>query len=731
MGILGGLALSFAGQVGSPLIGAAVSESQIALGINTLSRDRFALYRQQRQAAQTLPSTRDNQAIRLGVEQIMRYLNTYPWHLIENDANAQQALWEWVKARLSYQGINMSLTELQGQPWPATLDTEPLEWFRLIDRSAPSAPLEMVMASYRRGDATLNDVHEVLSRLSIRRKEDRDTILNPYYQWGLAEANKLFWMGEISRTEWSQMIAAAGIVRDEDQELAKASLTVLPDAAVLMRWASRNLWDTATIDKYELDDGFSDNALAQFFAKATGIGSIAPNLDGQPTGSTEWLRLAYREMRKLPTHEAMIEMQRRIRLSSAGDGTSVIQDVAAWEERDTRAILQLEGYSPPIIDRMVAMVTRPADISLIGRILPPILENPEMKAMAQRVYGAGYGWVKSAFLDHGYDRAFSELAAKGIEVLAIEASTAEMRESQKQQRHQDRANVTERYALGLVNAIDAKNSLINNYFTFDMADEQLRQVDMENQTKLAAAKLAAIQEAYMKGSINYAVTGQQLTNMGIVDARKTIYLEQWQWERTGRQKILATTEVKDALKQGIIQPGEAIQRLTNLGWVNPDAVIEIQLVQAELAAQQAKAAATAAAHAQAQQAKATAAAKRAAAAAALVAKQQAAAKAKLTSEQALALHQKLRDQSKYFAAVHLANSDYAKASAAGDQEKMDYEIQKEVKDYQQWLIDQQSLINEGTVIAHEIGPLSTTQAAGPAPSTAPGGAPGAGATPPK
>lgn len=724
IGALAGAGIGVFREVSGPMLSQSLADFRTAVGWNDIAQGRAVTYRQQFDS--TVRRLNDNfTPIRFNLSQAIQQFNQGPWGRADADADLRRRLWNKLRSDLRWNGVDIGLQALfGGQGATGALDTpQATAWYRLIDMSSAAAPLSQVIHDYLRSEplpAAERTVDERelrfnLQRAEFRRKEDRERLMNPFYKWSLADATRLWWMGLLDGATYSSLVSAAGVRQGRDASYLDQLQRLLPSSDQLLQWAGRRLWDEDVARRWQLDNNLDESPLAKFFAERQGVGYPVPRLPHQPPGTDDWLKLSWRALRPMPDFHMSRVLQFRLRPSPVAEGESVVPGSPPWSADDTREMLRLSGYSDPIIQRMMGVVHEPLNIRLINHILGPYSTHPEVRAEAARAFGPGADWVKMAMLDHGFSEPYAAVAAKGVYAQADDRDNAEKKQNEKALRAESRALALSEYRAGTLLAEDAGAAIRDDYFTLDMAREAIAMADREIHLGIVTAQIKAVKEGYFSGRLGVVQITQLLTNLGIVEIRRNQYISEWTWERTEKQRTLTTGEILAALKAGMMTPQEANMRLVNLGWIGSDAMLEVAMVEREIAATTAKLQATSLLRAEKEQ---TAAAKATLTAAAKTAAAQAkalkAAK-KLTVQQVLALHQKLLNESSYFATVHLDNDAYNKAAAKGDEEKMQAELAKEVAAYQQWLIKQISLAAQSPEVSLEVGPIDTEPAPGPSP----------------
>lgn len=756
-------------HIAAPAISIWDSQLRYELGFNDVSRARHQLYDLNKLSVGYGPLAEAPQhtAVNLSPGQAIQSYHQGPRIGATREQIDAQA--ERLKANLSIHGIRFLRPGVTFGPGPQNefgqdrahrlaQQMSAIEWQRLVGYAAAAAPLGIVVRDYWRGYGLPGEQRAVTNaelawnfqRAQLSRPEDRERILRPSSAWGPHDIVMLRWLGAIDADEAERLFGAAGVSWDKDQEFLRLLTTRRPSPETLIGWANRSLWDEGIARRFALDDGYDNSPIAQFFARAQGVGLDQPPLPGQPAGETNWGKLAYRASRTLVGWGHAKEMQQRLRPLVQGQLESVIPGVPAWTEFDTRDMLRAEGMPDSIANCLVGLVHEPLNIRLINHILGPYSTHPEVRAAADAAFGAGVNWIERAMLDHGFSPAYARVAAVGVQAQADDRDQAEKTASVKRQRQENRNSWLAGFEVGKYNEDQARAGIVDEFFDADMARKEVSIVKDKIDQSIMAVKIKAVESAYMAGSKSAADCRVALDAVGVVEARRDQYLDEWAWQRTGHLKTLTTGEILGALKSGLISPPVALSRLTNLGWSQPDALIEVAQVEQALTIAQARTAqATAAkvaaeAHHQqmirdAELKRQTAAQVKAAHEKARAEKAEHAALVKAQAEQrkvdrdvALASHEKLLAQSDYYRTVHTANVALAAADKKGDTEKTLSEIERQVGAYQRYLIDQIKLIAQGPEVANVVAPIDTAEAssaAGPVAVSPPAGISGGPAAP--
>lgn len=704
---------------------------------------------------------------RLSSSQLLTLFNQLPWHRFDGDAAAQFALWRELEDELRWLGIRLDL------PANAPAEIGSLnDWTRLIEFGSSPASLGQVIKDFYRGLVTQDELNFNLQRAGYRRKPDRDRVLTPGFNWNAQDVMRLGDGGQLGADEYDGLLKSAGFVNQDDRlkvhalaapldpetimtllrrgdideaeahrRLALAGVTnqFSRDTIIRLRWrlppepefvsgAVRRLWDEVIAERYGLDAGLADSPLAVFFARRAGTAEEYPALPGQPAGTTDWLKLSYRSKRPMPEFGLAVQMQHRLRPEEGSTDTSAVAGSPPWTADNTRDMLRVHGYSEPIIDRLIGLVDQPINIRLINHILGPYSTHPEVRTAAEEAFGPGVNWIEKAMLDHGFSAAYARVAAVGIQAQADDRDMAEKKEHEKRLRAANRDSYLYQYELGLAGENETVAGMTDRFFNADMARQEIAIVKAKLDAQVKKSALKALQEAWVTGKMTATDIRSFLDQLGFTSEAKERYIGEWTWERTEKTKMLSTSEILSALRDGLIASPIAQSRLVNLGWSAPDALVEIAQVQHGLQMAQAKSAAATATHQAvlAQKAHAELMKEEKANATATAA----AYKKNLATVKQVqrAAHERLLATSEYYAKVHSNNSAYAAAEKAGNEERMASELDQNIAAYQKYLLDQIKLVQEGPEVANVIEPLDTHIAPEPKPSAGAGTPTGADAT---
>lgn len=571
------------------------------LDINNSSFSRYILYRENLQAANAVDWRRDHTPFRLSADQCVSLFHKLPVGDDATDVAAIGRNWRWLAQSLAFQGVAIHGGLTGGMPNDiSALDSVDAAWRKSVEVAATAGPLQQTIVDYYRARSLrLPDVEDFqkelvfsFERAGISRPADRNKLLEPLVRFSVEEINRLAWLGVIDNETKEWLLKATGVFYPDDQRLARILSQRIPSSETLVHWAGRRLWDDDIAQRLGLDTGLGANPVAAFFAQGSGVGVPQDRLPNQPDGDTDWLKLSYRASRHIVTFHDTRELQHRLRKENVEHRTAINGIAPVWTEADTRAVIRANGVPELLVDSMMNLVFEPINIRLINHIVGPYSTHPEVRAAADAAFGPGVNWIEEAMLDHGFAPPYAKVAAIGIQAQADDRDNAEKKELQKKQRAQDREMTLRQYELGIMPANAAVAQLVGQFVDEQMANKMVLLVDEKIRTDFVATATAEVKAAFLAGKLSWDQVGSQMNVLGIGPTRQAYYAQQWTWEKNDKQRMLSTGEIIAALKAGLMDSRTALARMVNLGWMAPDAIIELTLAEHEVAAAAAKAKAT-------------------------------------------------------------------------------------------------------------------------------------------
>lgn len=639
--------------------------------------------------------------------------------------NANKCTYDELSDMLAFHGINVS------NPW----------WAAKIVLSQQQAPLEQIIYDWRRGRRETNSdfVQKALEKVGFRSQAHRDAFLYPQKHISAEDARRLYASGAISDpAEYSRLLVADGILHNDDKkyfdslveapglpeiifllrrgiishEKATAYLALrgvtdpviareilyvayeLPHHNELLAMADKRVWDEATMQRFGMDDGFSDFPIVRFFMEAQGFKKFPGGFPGQPSGNDDWPLLQWRALRQLPDYHRVKEMQVLLRGQGAGGATGSRANVAKWTVDDSKEMLRLGNVPDKLVEQMQATFYDSIGIRHIRMVMEECFRHPELAEQLFPGAGNREEWVKRLMLDLGVDDWGANVLTQ-VNIKHVDKVIDHDKElTRKHLRTTNRTQVLEMYKMGAITDAEARARITGKEVDAQSANDFVLQADQERAVEIMKTQIEHIHKAYHEGRLDWTATQNALAGIGVLQWRIDQYFTLWSWERTEDRMMLSTAQVLSLLKDGMISEQVALYRLLLIGWDNADALIQIQRIEHDIA--QSKVAANIKAVSAATKA-ANAATKAQRAAAEKQRKEAIRTRTKTIAN----TYDTLISQNKYLAQFAKEHAAYAKANDKSDQNKMDAARAQIVAD---WLAMQKKL----TVIAATLPPQAAT-----------------------
>ena len=196
--------------------------------------------------------------------------------------------------------------------------------------------------------------------------------------------------------------------------------------------------------------------------------------------------------------------------------------------------MTMAGLSTKQQEWLIGLATEPLNVRIIQTVLVEALKHPAIAAQAQADFGArrrlGAGrvsrsWILAAGGGAGRRRRAGEGAGRGgRRAIGVAKATPRGTQSDNAQEVRGRA---------ACDTHDAVTQLTGDQYTAAMALEALTDVDYEIGLTLLDSAVKSIREAYLAGQITIDQAAAQLTVLGVLEARRINYVQQWTWETIG------------------------------------------------------------------------------------------------------------------------------------------------------------------------------------------------------
>lgn len=142
--------------------------------------------------------------------------------------------------------------------------------------------------------------------------------------------------------------------------------------------------------------------------------------------------------------------------------------------------------------------------------------------------------------------------------------------------------VEDAYREGAIDRVTAENGLASNGVPPDVTRVELDTIDIRGATAVVQAVIRRTRADWFGGRTDELEARTRLGKAGVPDPRADQLIATWKAERGQGHQLAGTEKVLRWYRKGFIAKDEAIRRLSNLEWNQPDMLLLITEVEAEM-----------------------------------------------------------------------------------------------------------------------------------------------------
>jgi hypothetical protein len=350
--------------------------------------------------------------------------------------------------------------------------------------------------------------------------------------------------------------------------------TQIPTPTELIQWVVRESFDLDVVKRWGYDAERPDVA-APFFAalgltgqyqrvgKQTGQADVADHLG--MTWAAHWVPLSPGQA---------YEIHHRVREDTVGELQALGLNVQPFTIGDVQSWLKIADYPEGVRDYLIATAYLPLRLIDIRNALILGVRDKQ--------------WVYRQFLSRGHspnDAQFSaDLAEKQAQMKALGPVVALERKALTWLV----AEVQDSYELGTVDRASAVNVLVQAGLSEPAAAAALDARDARARRKLVQRSVSSVRRDFLSGAISAAEAGQSLFSAGVQPEQGQRYLDLWSIELGHARRVVSTQKAVQWLTEGLLTVDQAVTRLRNLGWANPDIALYLAEASQKVAKAQAQ-----------------------------------------------------------------------------------------------------------------------------------------------
>lgn len=481
-------------------------------------------------------------------------------------------------------------------------DTIRQAWHDLVDLSRPFLPVGQLIDAWRSGrvgidrgylegllkrNGIYDDVQQHVA-LDLQTPPSASTVMRWYFQ-GLLTENEcrdfLKWAGVLDTTVVNTMLASrppvpTGLVSDMTlrglvgpdyltstlkmhgwatesiDKIQRALTEVMPTLSDAIKFQLRNTTDDRMAALLDLDSDAGPVFAA--WARDTGYNwnpeqasANAPSLAAQ----------LWRASRALPGAGVAAEMLFRLRPGRLERYADAAGPPDAFTTDQYDALLKAAGI-PSQLRKWTKAISH------------PVLQQRYLVQGVQ-LGVVDLGELREQYLDHGFLPSDADIMVKVAEARAKAAADKDEAKLQSAARSSQLKSIESLYVSGALARPQALTAILNLGVSVGVAEVMLDAADAASHAKLISASVSATRQQYLRGEIDPAGVLSRLGTIGFsADSVHRLLLE-WNILLTPKRKELATADILKGYEHGFIPEATALQRLVNLGWSEPDAVLHM------------------------------------------------------------------------------------------------------------------------------------------------------------
>lgn len=382
----------------------------------------------------------------------------------------------------------------------------------------------------------------------------------------------------INQVEFEQALKHGGYRLPRTRQVIDKMREALPPISDLVLFATRDLWDSDVVRRRRLFAEFPFDM--RKWADAQGLfGETNINNPEIPGGRlAQWMDAYWGAHWKNIAPTQAYTMFHRIRESRLERFRSQGFNVETYTLERLRQELKVSDYALGDRDYLAAIAYTPMRLIDIRKALTyhhtvqtsPAIRDSITPELLGRLSLYNRDWAVEQFLDRGLHPDDAQTSA---DLALLQVQTAQATRIQKfEESLQLRLvrDTIDAYKTGTMSEADVRTALTNTNMSSDGINKAIATVNIEWHTSVVKAAVNGIRTDYFNGTLASAEVVQALRNAGMSDEMAKARLDLWIVQRNRTRRTATTQQLLKWLEEGLVTVPEVTQRLTNLGWSNPD-----------------------------------------------------------------------------------------------------------------------------------------------------------------
>lgn len=474
----------------------------------------------------------------------------------------------------------------------------------LYDQAPFDFGIEDVRKLHALGELDAEQLDLWLKASGIRRADDLAMAKKLYNPATPDVATELLNRGFIDENKFADQLSLFGVLDEDLQEAMYKLRHHIPSPSVIEEFAVKEVWNKDVVERFGYDDEFDQIPEFNFWMNKLGYGGSPEVPDGGDNQPKTWAQAFWRAHWRTISNEQAYAMLHRCRGDKDDPLTWRIPGVKPFTLDDVNRVLKVNDYPPAFRSQLAAISYLPLRLVDIRRTVFLATTSETFK---RRIVGQSKTiaeWAVQEFMDRGQTQAQSEILAEMATEGARRQALADERRRHAAAAKERVKLLTDQYRVGLINgdtfvaeffavhgvplllvAGDADVELTRRRQEHARVEAQhiMRLVDDGLVVSEVRSSIARIKKMAFKGEIRLEDAVQLLTKgAGLVLARATGLVSRWKQELDEEKVIDATRRIQEMVKDFLLPVQQGIDRLRNLGWSAPQALLEIQEVERDM-----------------------------------------------------------------------------------------------------------------------------------------------------
>lgn len=448
---------------------------------------------------------------------------------------------------------------------------------------------EHVRILRRLGTISPGQSNDWLKAAGIILQEDRDCFEALRQPMGISEAMVARNREILTDAEFREYLNLNGYANQGVEDQFDKLRFNIPGPSDLIEFAVKEAWNDQIVQKFGYDDEFNQIPEFNFWMDKQGYGGSPNYPNGGANQPQTWAQAYWRAHWRVISNEQAYNMLHRLRPTGGNGGGPRVPFVPGTNTpvgpvtiQDVEAVLKVNDYPPFWRDKLASLSFAVLRLVDIRRIVRLSLGDANFKTAAIGNFFSIKDWAKENYLDRGQTPADANTLAEMALYDAQYQLDAPKRRRQRAINARIVRNLQSQYSIGLLDKTATKSQLATYGYTSLQQEQLVTECDVENEMRCANLNIARIRKDFLKGEIDEATARTKLATIGIIQPMIDFYIRCWKGTISTHTVHQHTTGVLSLLRQGIISANSAKARLTNLGWSNADALIEVARIQADM-----------------------------------------------------------------------------------------------------------------------------------------------------